>query len=117
MRWLFLVILVSVVGCAPGQIFGPPVDVVSIKVSSQLTQDTLVVYVNGEEQHVRLTDAEPSHLYRVEIQVRKNTPSSDCGRVFVEVWSSNLGLLSETKSGNGCDDTTLSFEFRLSDFR
>lgn len=119
-RWLFLLLTLVALGCAPGQIFGPPVDVVSIKVSSQLAHDTLGIYINGELQRVFLTDHEPSHLYRVEIQVRKHPTYYsyyDCGQVYVEAWSYNLGLLSRTKSGNACDDRVVSFEFRSSDFR
>ncbi len=117
MRWLFAVVLLAIIaGCAPGQIFGPPKDHVSIEISSRLPGDTLTVFINGTPQSTRLTDATPSHLYRVEIQVRRGS-SWDCGAVYVNAKSSNLGILSRVKSGNGCDDTTIYFEFSVSDFR
>lgn len=120
---LFLLLALVVLGCAPGQIFGPPMDDVSIKVSSRLPGDTLEIYINGELYGPLLTDYLPSHLYRVRIQTRNDRyydyyyDDYDYGEAYVEAWSYQLGRLSRTQSKMAYTDRVTSFEFRLSDFR
>lgn len=114
-RYFFLLpALLFVVSCSPGQIFGPPTEVVSIQANSHL-EDAVLIYVNSEPVGW-LTKDHPTQVYRVEIQVViEYSVDRDWGTVYVQAWCERLGL-SRTKQRTAYTDRIASFDFFESDF-
>lgn len=133
-RWIPLLgIVIFTSACEPGGIFGPDMDMVTVRIAKLVSDDTFKVYVSGNIKKVKvdgvwmdardvpgyefLTDEEPVREYRVDIQTRDSRGRTlvEHGRISVNVESLRFGL-SRTKSREAYEDRVAEFEFRKSDF-